>query len=166
VSDASWSLTDGPPPTDVDPDPATTVTVLTAEVEKWKAHAGRAYAQASLREIERDQAVAALAQAHRTLADVEKLHAPVRMHPEFRFKPWCGHCSTGIVTHSDDGSFTHRVYWPCATATALGMTDPLAPSRSGAESAGEQRTYRMMTQARKRGLIRAWHPNAGGVATP
>ncbi|MCU1679230.1 MAG: hypothetical protein JWM93_3988 [Frankiales bacterium] len=56
------------------------------------------------------------------------LHAPVRLYPEFRFAPWCGECSTGIRTFSDDGAFDHRVLWPCDTAKALGMTDPLAPN--------------------------------------
>jgi hypothetical protein len=60
------------------------------------------------------------------IKDAEKLHAPQRLHPEFRFAPWCGECSTGIRTFGDDGPSDHIVYWPCATAKALGMVDPLA----------------------------------------
>jgi hypothetical protein len=63
------------------------------------------------------------------IAAAEALHAPKRLHPEFRLRPWCEECSTGERTFHDDGVFTHRVYWPCRTAQALGMVDPLDPAR-------------------------------------
>jgi len=63
------------------------------------------------------------------IAAAGALHAPKRLHPEFRFRPWCDECSTGDRSFGDDGAFTHRVYWPCKTAQALGMIDPLDPAR-------------------------------------
>jgi len=85
------------------------------------------------RESARRAVAAAVPHIERTIRDktaaAEALHAPKRLHPEFRFRPWCEECSTGERTFHDDGVFTHRVYWPCRTAQALGMVDPLDPAR-------------------------------------
>lgn len=66
--------------------------------------------------------------AERKISAAEDLHKPVRLHPEFRFQPWCGECSQGFYPPGgDDGGVTkRRVRWPCATALALEMVDPLA----------------------------------------
>lgn len=65
------------------------------------------------------------------IARVEALHAPVRIHPEARFAPWCGECSQGFTALGEDQpSSPRRVAWPCKTATALGMTDPLRGDQS------------------------------------
>lgn len=76
--------------------------------------------------------------ADERIAAVLALHAPKRLYPEPRFAPWCGHCSTGQVSHYDDGSFTHQVDWPCPTVLALcpdttkddmEAVQPIAPAR-------------------------------------
>jgi hypothetical protein len=72
---------------------------------------------------------ARLAQAKaEALRDVEALHAPVRMYPEARFAPWCAECSQGFTAGGDDPPSQRRVSWPCATAKAADLVDPLAPS--------------------------------------
>lgn len=57
------------------------------------------------------------------------LHAPIRMHPEFRFQPWCAECSQGFHAPDGDGGgpSERRVTWPCRTAKVLGLIDPLQP---------------------------------------
>lgn len=61
------------------------------------------------------------------LAAAAKLHAPKRLSPEYRFAPWCEECSQGFTAGGDDPPSLRRVRWPCPTATALGLIDPLAP---------------------------------------
>lgn len=59
------------------------------------------------------------------LQAVRELHTAKRHYPTVGCEAWCAACTTGIVSHYDDGSFTHRVTWPCPTivgiATALGV---------------------------------------------
>lgn len=60
------------------------------------------------------------------------LHEPVRMYPELRFAPWCGECSQGFTAGGDDPPSQRRVSWPCPTAKAAGMVDPLAATLGSA----------------------------------
>lgn len=62
------------------------------------------------------------------LAAAARLHAPKRLGPEFRFQPWCEECSQGFTAGGDDPPTERRVWWPCPTAEALELVDPLAPT--------------------------------------
>jgi hypothetical protein len=58
------------------------------------------------------------------------LHSPHRHYPEWRFRPICLECSQGFTAGGDDPPSERVVHWPCKTAQALGLKDPLEEEKS------------------------------------